>query len=273
MSFADKVAIITGGSAGIGLAAAEKLVLLGAKVALVARTRSTLDAEVARLGVDAAAGFALDVSDFDALARLPERVLQRFGRIDYVIHNAGLNTRGPVSRVGAKALTSIIDVNLTAPIVLSRACLEHLQPGSSMVYVASLAGMVPVPGEASYSASKAGLRAFVRALADETRSRKIHCGLVSPGPVDTNFFGEHLSEVPDLVFSQPLSSASEVAECILRCIREERGELVIPGPSGLLCTAAYVFPGLAKHLRPMLERRGRRAKKAYLNQRRSSRGP
>jgi short-subunit dehydrogenase len=271
MSFADKVAIVTGASSGIGLAVAEKLVLRGCRVAMVARTRGPLEAAANRLGAQHAVAFAMDVSDLETLVGLPERVLQRFGRLDYVVHNAGLNHRGPAMDHPAKSLAAVINVNLVAPIVLTRASAEHMTPGGSMVYVASLAGMVPVPGEATYSASKAGLRAFSRALADEFAARKIHCGIVSPGPVDTNFFGAEIERVADLVFSQPISTSDEVAEAVIRCIEQRKAEIAIPGASGLLATSAYVFPQLAAKIRPMLERRGRKAKLKYAAAKRSER--
>ncbi|NOU27722.1 MAG: SDR family NAD(P)-dependent oxidoreductase [Polyangiaceae bacterium] len=266
--FEDKVAIVTGASSGIGLAVAEKLVMAGAKVALVARTKSTLDAAVRRLGSDRAAAFALDVGDLDALIALPLRVKGHFGRLDIVVNNAGLNHRGAIDKHSAKALADIINVNLTAPIVLTRAASEHLETGGSVVFVASIAGMVPVPGEATYSASKAGMRAFSRAVQEDFAERSIHCGIVSPGPVDTGFFGDELDEVPDLVFSQPISSADQIADAVLACIERRKEEIAVPGQSGRLATFAYVFPEVAKALRPMLQKKGAKAKAAYIAKKR-----
>jgi NAD(P)-dependent dehydrogenase (short-subunit alcohol dehydrogenase family) len=93
-----KVALVTGASSGIGLATCERLVELGARVAMVARTKSALDREAARLGSSRAGAFPLDVKDLGALAQLPARVVERFGRLDIVVNNAGLNHRGPAAR-------------------------------------------------------------------------------------------------------------------------------------------------------------------------------
>src|SRR5438105_87712 len=138
--------------------------------------------------------------------------------------------------------------------------------GGAVVNVASRGGMVPVPHEAAYSASKAGLRAFSRVLQGELRPRAIHVGIVSPGPVDTSFFGD-LAKAPALNFSQPMSTAEEVADAVLRCWRERRVEIALPWLSGKLCTLGYLSPRFMRLLRPALERRGERNKRALMERR------
>ena len=256
----SRVAVVTGASSGIGLAVCEKLVALGVLVAMVARRKGTLEEHVARLGSDRAAAFPLDVTDFDAVTALPQRVLSHFGRIDILVNNAGLNHRGPILDHSARALADIIDTNLTAPIALTRAAVDKLRAGGAIVNVASLAGMIPVPHEAAYSASKAGLRAFTRSLREEFP--ELHVATVCPGPVDTGFFGD-ISSVPNLVFSQPMSTADQVADAVIACIRGRASEIALPRASGVLATVGYVFPSVATMLRPLLERRGAAAKARY----------
>jgi len=263
-----KVAIVTGASSGIGLAVARLLVAQGARVALVARTAATLEKEARALG-DAAVAFPLNVQDLASLESLPGRVVDRFGRLDIVVNNAGLNHRGHIETLSPQQLADIITTNLTAPIVLTRAAVPHLARGGSIIQVASIAGMVPVPGEATYSASKAGLRAFARAVASDLESRDIHVGCVCPGPVDTGFLGD-LAGVPDIVLSQPMVTADQVAEEILRCITERVDEIALPRRSGRLATMAYLMPDFAKRIRPVLERRGAKNRQAVLARRRSS---
>jgi short-subunit dehydrogenase len=262
-----KVAIVSGASTGIGLAVARLWALRGGKVALVARTAKTLEAAARDLGEHAVA-FPLDVSDLTALEALPARVVEKFGRLDVVVNNAGLNYRGEIESFTARQLADIITTNLTAPIVLTRAALPHLSRGGSIIQVASIAGMVPVPREATYSASKAGLRAFARAVAYELEERGIHVGCVCPGPVDTGFLGD-LEGVPDIVLSQPMITADDVAEGVLRCIDERLEEIALPRSSGRLATMAYLLPDFAKRVRPVLEKRGARNRKAILAKRRS----
>ncbi len=263
-----KVALVTGASSGIGLAVARLVVARGGRAALVARTESKLREVARELGESKAVPFPLDVQDLAALADLPRRVKAELGRLDLVVNNAGLNHRGPIDRYSPSELAEVITTNLTAPIVLTRAALEHVDAGGAIIQVASIAGMVPVPGEATYSASKAGLRAFARAAATDLEGRGVHIGCVCPGPVDTGFLGD-LSEVPDIVLSQPMISAEEVADAVLRCADERLEEIALPRRSGRLATMAYLMPEFAKRIRPVLEKRGARNKQAILARRRS----
>lgn len=264
-----KVAIVTGASSGIGLAVARLVVARGGKVALVARTAKTLEEAATALGRDAAYPFPLDVKDLDAVAALPAKVKAALGRVDLVVNNAGVNHRGTIDRFEPAVLAEIVLTNLTAPIVLTRAALDVIESGGSIVQVASIAGMVPVPGEATYSASKAGLRAFARAAGYDLEGKGIHVGCVCPGPVDTGFLGD-LSEVPDIVLSQPMITAEEVAEAVLRCMDERVDEIALPRRSGRLATMAYLMPDFARKIRPVLEKRGARNKQAILARRRSA---
>ena len=264
-----RVALVTGASSGIGLAVAEKLVAEGAKVALVARTAAKLDEIAARLGADRAAAFPCDVTDLGKLAGLPQRVVDRFGRLDILVNNAGLNHRGPIFAHTAAQLADVITTNLTAPIFLTRVAADHLRPGGTVVNVASLAGMIPVEHEAAYSASKAGLRAFTRSLAGDLAERGVRASSVCPGPVDTSFFGD-VEAVPDLVFSQPMRSADQVADAVLACIRDATPEIALPALSGKLATLGYLFPSLERALRPMLRKRGAAHKRAYIARRKGS---
>ena len=257
-----KVAIVTGASSGIGLAVARVLVRRGARVALVARTADTLETVARELGVDRAASFPLDVADRASVVALPARVVARFGRLDLVVNNAGVNHRGAVRGRTERELAAIVDTNLVAPILLTQSALAHLPPGGAIVNVASLAGKVPVPDEATYSASKAGLRAFTRALSFELRERGIHVASVCPGPVDTGFFGD-VATVPDLVFSQPMSTAEQVADAVIAAAESRAAEIDVPAVSGKLATLGYLAPSIFTRLRPVLERIGARNKRRF----------
>lgn len=265
--FGAKVALVTGASSGIGLEVARQLHARGAAVALVARTASTLEAIVAELGGGArAAAFPLDVTDRAALLALPAEVVARFGRLDYVINNAGAHHRGAVHGRTADELVQMVETNLTAPILLTRAALDCLAEDGVVVNVASLAGKVPVPNAATYSGTKFGLRAFGRALGLELAEAgsRIRITTVCPGPVDTGFFGEDLSRVANLVFSQPMSTVAEVAAAVLQVIEDPtRSEIDLPGPSGKLATLGYLSPRLYAALRPVMERVGARNKRKY----------
>jgi short-subunit dehydrogenase len=262
-----RVALVTGASSGIGLAVAKGLVAKGMRVALVARTRARLE-EVARdLGTGNAAVHCLDVCDRAALAVLPGQVVERFGRLDVVVHNAGVNHRGAVIERSADDLAAILDANLVAPVLLTRAALPHMRPGGAVVNVASLAGKVPFPHEATYCASKAGLRAFARALGQELHEQGISVSTVCPGPVDTGFLGD-AHDVPAIVFSQPMSTSEQVADAVLAAIASGR-DVDLPALSGKLATLGYLVPSLLRAIRPLLERRGARNKARFVAQRAS----
>lgn len=267
MEWTGRVALVTGASSGIGRAVAEKLAALGTRVALVARSVGRLEALARELGSARAAVFAVDVTDRPAIEALPARVVERFGRLDFLVNNAGVNHRGAVAERTAADLAEILETNLLAPVLLTRAALPHLAPGGVVVNVASLAGKVPVAHEATYCASKAGLRAFGRALGLEQAHGGVRVRSVCPGPVDTGFFGADLARVPDLVFSQPLSTAGQVADAVLGAIAGDADEIDVPRLSGTLATLGYLSPRLLRWVRPALERRGARAKRRLLERR------
>lgn len=264
MELQGSVTIVTGASSGIGLAVARMLVQAGGRVALVARTRSTLETLAAELG-EGAAAFPLDVGDLSALAELPAAVVARFGRVDAVINNAGLHHRGDMLRHSPQQLADMVTVNLSAPLVLTRAAAEHMPAGGVIVNVASLAGKLGVPGSAVYSGTKAGLRFWALAAAEDLGRRGLAIATVNPGPVDSGFFDGDLDHVTDLTFSQPMRSPEQVAEAVLECLRSgaRRPEIDLPFLSGKLSTLGYLSPRLARLLRPALERRGAAAKRRY----------
>jgi short-subunit dehydrogenase len=255
VSYRGKVALVTGGSSGVGLATAKRLVERGASVVLLARTQSALDQAVRAVGGKRCSAIAADLSDLDAITALPGRILALHGRIDLLVNNAGVNHRGAVDARTPAELTQIIHVNLLGPMLLTKAMLPSLRRGGAIVNVASLAGKIPVPHEAAYSASKAGLRAFTRAIDCELRERGIRAHSVCPGPIDTGFLSD-LDHVPDIVLSQPMSSAEQVADAVMRVIDSGARELDVPGVSGKLATFGYLFPQVMDLLRPAVELRG-----------------
>jgi short-subunit dehydrogenase len=265
--FQDKVVVITGASTGIGAAAARLFAAEGAAVVLAARGQGPLDTLAASIG--AAGGRVLavstDVADRTACERLLTRAAEQFGGIDVLVNNAGTNKRGPIEKYTADELAGVVQVNLVAPIMLTRLALPYLRRRGrgAIVNVASIAGRIPVGHEAVYSATKFGLRAFTFALIEELEGSNITISAVSPGPVDTGFIRENLDEIPDLVFSQPMSTADEIGRAVVDCAADGTLERTIPQLTGYLATAGYMLPALRKLLFPMLQRRGAEAKEAF----------
>jgi hypothetical protein len=136
-----------------------------------------------------------------------------------------------------------------------------------VINVASLAGRTPVPGSATYSATKFGLRAFGLALHEEIRDSGIKVASVSPGPIDTGFIMDDIDTVTDLTFSQPLSTAEQVAGAIVELVDDATLDRPMPRISGYLTTVSYLFPKLGRALRPMLEKKGRKTKQRLKRER------
>jgi len=265
-AFSNKTVVITGASAGIGAAAARRFAAAGARLVLVARNEGALEAFAATLpaGTELIT-VAMDVADDGACRELLDRAEAAWGGVHYLINNAGLHARGSVVEKSAEELTAMVDVNLRAPILLSRLGIPRIRQagGGAIVNVASLAGCTPVPGSVVYAATKAGLRSFSHGLAEELRGSGIHVGVVSPGPVDTGFIMEELDEVTDLSLSQPMSTPEEVAEAVLRVARGDAVEAKIPRVSGITADLVYLFPGLRRAMQPLLSRKGKKAREYY----------
>lgn len=262
-AFNERTVVITGASAGIGLASARKFAEAGANVVLVARGAAALErarAEIAKIGP--ALAIAVDVAAPDGPERIVSGTLAQFGALHVLVNNAGKHARGPFRDVAEADLAAMVDINLRAPIVLTRHALPHLiaTGRGAVVNVASLAGKVPTVGSTVYSATKFGLRGFSMALADELRGTGVTVSCVSPGPVDTQFIMAELDTVTDLSMSQPLVSTEAVAELILASAIDGKLERVSSRMSGMLATFGYLAPGVRRALRPMLERKGRRNK-------------
>ena len=267
MNFKDKTVVITGGSEGVGAATARAFAAAGANLVLAARNKKKLEKIADELRQKTRVEiFAMDVIDPDACVNLFKKAQFEFGSIHVLINNAGYHVRGPVETIEFDDLGKMIDVNLRAPIVLSGLVLPYIREsgGGAIINVASIAGRAPVAGAAAYSAGKFGLRAFTFALADEIRGEPIKLAVVSPGPISTAFMMDNLESVLELNFSQPISSADEVATEIVELCSNNRREKSMPPVTGFLATLVYLFPWIGRLGRPLLERKGRKVKRRLL---------
>ena len=262
-SFDKTTVILTGASMGVGAATARAFAARGANLVLIARGQDKLQALADDLDLgDRVMVAPLDVTDIAAFGKLLARADEVFGSVDVLVNNAGFHARGKVESVSAEDIGRMIDVNLKAPLMATRMVLPYLRQSKhpAVINVASLAGRTPVPGSATYSATKFGLRAFGLALAEELRGGSIKIASVSPGPIDTGFIMEDIETVTDLTFSQPISTAEQVAEAIVMLVDNATLDKPMPRISGYLTTISYLFPRIGRALRPMLEKKGRRTK-------------
>jgi NAD(P)-dependent dehydrogenase (short-subunit alcohol dehydrogenase family) len=179
-----KVALITGGNSGIGLATAKLFVAEGAKVAITGRNRRTLDAASTELGPDVLVVRA-DVSDLTAMEGAIAATVERFGKLDVVFANAGIGHRTPVGSTSVKTFEEVFRVNVTSAFFLVQASLPHLSEGASVIFNGSVQSTNGRPGGSAYAASKAALRSMARVLASELSPRGIRVNVVTPGSADT----------------------------------------------------------------------------------------
>ena len=259
--FEGKVVVITGVSSGVGEAAARLFAARGAMVVLAARSAEKL-ADLARQ-LDGLA-IPTDVTVVSDLKALVDRTIATFGHLDVLVNNAGANARGALEKLDPAGISSVIDTNLKAPLLLTHFALPHLQMSRGVVVnVVSIAGHLPLPGETPYCASKWGLRGFSFAVREEMRNTGVAVCAVSPGPIATRFVLDHLDETPDLVFSQPFLNAEEVAEAVVACARDRKRERAFPFSTLRLAQLARWMPWLQELLRPALERKGARVKQEW----------
>jgi NAD(P)-dependent dehydrogenase (short-subunit alcohol dehydrogenase family) len=216
-----KVAIVTGGSRGIGLAIAHALVAEGANVASTARTESHLSAarpSIEGSGPGAVEALRADVRRYADVDKAITAVVARFGGLDILINNAGIGQFADVADMTPDQWSEVIDTNLTGVFHACHAALPHMKRrgGGFIVNISSLAGKNPFAGGAAYCASKSGLNAFSEALMREVRYDNIRVSYVLPGSVATGFSGHDTRSGADWKIS-----AEDVAEVVLNLLRHD----------------------------------------------------
>src|SRR4051794_37692867 len=239
----DTVAVVTGASSGIGEATAKALAELGASVAVVARRRDRLDALVT--DIEAAGGNALavvaDIADRASAETAVQTVVERFGRLDILINNAGLMLLGPVVGADVTEWERMIAVNQNGLLYMTNAALPHLltaaQDGTrevaDIVNISSIAGRQAWANFAAYNMTKFGMNGFTEALRQEITQRYVRVGLLEPGAVDTELTSHNTDEVLDVINSartipeplQPQDIAENIAFMVTRPGRSSIAEL------------------------------------------------
>ncbi len=185
-----KVAVITGGSSGIGLASARRFVAEGAYVFVTGRRQKELDAAVKLIGTNAT-GVQGDVANLADLDRLFEVVKTSRGRVDVLLANAGVGGEALLAAVTEQQFDNIFGVNVKGTLFTVQKALPLLTDGASIIMIGSIASVKGFEGYCVYNASKAAIRSFARTWAAELKARKIRVNVLSPGPVETEIF-EHL---------------------------------------------------------------------------------
>lgn len=225
MQLRGTVTLITGGSSGIGAATAEAVAAAGSRPLLVGRDRARLDGVADRTG---GIPIPADLATADGPETAAMRALEVASRVDVLINNAGVGWAGNLSAMAGEDVTRLVNVNLVAPVQLTR----MLAPGMAergmghVVQVSSIAGATGVGDEAVYSATKAGLDTFADAARQELAGTGVGVSLVVPGVVDTAFFDTR--GVPyDRRWPRPVP-AQRLARAIVDAVQHEHAEVFVP---------------------------------------------
>jgi NAD(P)-dependent dehydrogenase (short-subunit alcohol dehydrogenase family) len=227
-----RVAIVTGGTRGIGRALAEGFVAAGAKVVVASRKAEACaetERHLASLGGEAL-GVPTHLGDLDALPRLVERTIERFGRLDVLVNNAANALALPVGQITPEAWDKSYGVNLRGPVFLVQAALPHLKesPGASIINVISVGAFMFSPFVGMYAGAKAALMSFTRTMAAELAPLGIRVNALAPGSVDT-----------DMVRNNPPEAQESMSKaCLLRRIAHP-DEMV--GPALFLASDASSY--------------------------------
>jgi NAD(P)-dependent dehydrogenase (short-subunit alcohol dehydrogenase family) len=212
-----KVAVVTGGTTGIGLATAKLFVKEGAYVFIVGRRQEELDEAVQAIGSNVC-GVQGDVAKLTDLDRL-YRTVGAKGRIDIIFANAGVAGFAPLGSVTEEYFDKIFNINVKGTLFTVQKALPLLNDGGSIILTGSVASIKGTPGMGVYGASKAAIRNFVRGWTVELKDRRIRSNLLSPGPIDTPLMGkqpqDNISNIVSTVPMGRMGDPDEVAQAAL----------------------------------------------------------
>ena len=216
-ALSEKVALVTGGSRGIGVAIAKALVGEGARVIITGRDQKTLNSAAESLGARA---LACDVRDEASVSNAFATVKDEFGRLDILVNNAGIaGPAGKIEKLSYSDWRDILDTNLTGLFLVTRAALPLLVTGATVVNNISIAAKTVFPGMAAYNASKSGALGFTDSLREEVRPRGIRVISLMPGAVDTDIWQQFWPQAP----RKKMMSAESIAQAVLTAILMPEG--------------------------------------------------
>ncbi len=251
-----RTALVTGASGGLGTHIARRLAREGMNVAVSGRREDALEAVAAELGKLGAKSVAVaaDLSDLSATDRLVDSVEAALGPIDLLINNAGLEAIGAFTSYTREELTSMVDVNLTAPLLLT----HRLTPGmlqrgrGHVVFIASVAGKIGPAYNEPYAATKAGLVGLTQSLRAEYLQAPVGFSVVCPGFIAGDGMYARMVEAghsSNRMMGE--TTVEKICDAVIRAIREDRPEIVDSGaPIRPMLALAQLAPGLVERLAP-----------------------
>lgn len=179
-----KVAVITGGTSGIGFSIAKDFVAEGATVIITGRDQKRVQVAAAKIN-EKCIGVEADVSDIGVMNQLLQKVKNEYGRLDTIVANAAVGEHAPIGSISERQFDTMINTNLKGVLFMIQSALPLMQSGGSIIIIGSTASVAPPPGMSIYSAIKAGLKMMMRSIMLDIKGRGIRINLLSPGAVDT----------------------------------------------------------------------------------------
>lgn len=219
-------ALVTGASGGIGGAVARALAAGGARVAVSGTRTERLERLAEEIGNDAVP-LGCDLLDGQAVADLPKRAAESMGSVDILVSNAGITRDGLLLRMSEDDWRKVIDVNLSAAMILSRGVLRGMMKArwGRIVYISSVVGHTGNPGQVNYAAAKAGLSGMAKSLAAEVANRGITVNLVAPGFIETEMTSGLVQERKDALMARipvgRMGCAEEIADSVRFLVSRE----------------------------------------------------
>lgn len=252
----NKVVIITGASSGIGLACAWEFARRGSSVVMAARNFAAIDNHSKEMKSQGLEAFPCktDVTIEQDCRELIETALEKYGRIDVLINNAGISMRALFSQLDINVLRKVMDVNFWGTVYCSKYALPHLlETKGSLAGISSIAGFQGLPGRTGYSASKFAMHGFLEAVRVENRNNKLHVLIAAPGFTASNIrktallaSGSEQGESPRT--EEKMMPSHIVARHIYKAIKNRRSSLILTSHGKLTVMLKKLFPGLLEKL-------------------------
>jgi NAD(P)-dependent dehydrogenase (short-subunit alcohol dehydrogenase family) len=245
MRLAGKVAFITGGNSGIGLATAKRFIAEGAKVAIAGRSQETLQEAAAALGSNLLP-LQADLRDVKAIDAAVEKAVAAFGKLDILFANAGASGISRIGETTLEAFNVIIETNLTAVFFTVQAAARHINDGGSIILNGSVHAVMGWPYYSAYAATKGAVRSMTRVMASELAGRRIRVNQVTPGATNTPIWSKLAPDAEKLAALERelattiplnrLAEADELADAVMFLASNEStyltgSEIVVDGGS------------------------------------------
>jgi len=259
----EKITIITGAAGGIGSATARLFAQNGAVLVLTDIRNKELQ-ELSKAMKDSGIETMTiehDIRDPESWKSLVEKVRKKYGRIDILVNNAGVIQPGATEEISLDEVHHQVSVNFLGTMNGCRAVLPAMkeQGSGKIINIASLGGIVPMPGEAVYSATKYAIRGYSLSLHAELRNSPVGIAVVCPDSVDTHQLDYELQyDEAVLSFIGDPMKPEKVAKGILKAVRTKKPEILVPSGMGIFCRIGMAFPKLYFSLLPLLEKIGTR---------------